>query len=83
MDPHPRGHWPMMVTNALDSLGGTARLSDIYEWYEHSDKLTDHDLALWTNGVPNYQHAIRSCIARLKREGRIEQTDRGRYRLRG
>ena len=70
------------ILAALEALGGVGELQGIYKWMEQNCNLTSHDLsASRYGGTPNYQHAVRSTLAIMKRKEQVVHLDRGIYRL--
>ena len=70
------------IQAALEALGGTAELQQIYLWMERNCDLSPNDLSESRySGTSNYQHAVRSTLVLMKKEGTVIQVGRAVYRL--
>ena len=74
--------WEDAILEALGSRGGRSiDLPEIYAIVEKYPFITRHHLEIDSHGQARYKHTVRSMLANLKKEGKIEQLGRGLYRL--
>ena len=77
-----RGDRQQQILAALEALGGSGELQEIYQWMERHCDLSARDLGESRyGGTPNYQHAVRSTLSIMKRKRQVIHLNRGVYRL--
>lgn len=82
MDYRHRGSfWRQNIFAALQALGGSGSLQDIYLWMEANAGLSNQDLRDWGGVGPMYQHTVRRYLTNMCRKGEVARLDRGFYRL--
>lgn len=69
------------VIAALEALGGTGALQDIYRWVRENGDLSDYELQETQWEAFRYQHRIRASLSVMKKNGQVTQVGRGVYRL--
>ncbi len=75
-------NWERLLLQAVRSLGGQARLGDIYSWLEQKAELTGRHLRSTIHGGrPAYQHQVRSHLSNLCGRGALVRIKTGIYGL--
>ena len=72
--------WEIAILESIKSLGGEARLQQIYKRLPDFKHVTEEHLRI-TYGRPAYQHQARRHITNLRRAGELIWISRGRYFL--
>ena len=70
--------WDEAVLEVLRRTGRNTTLQEIYREMEDHPLVTPRHKEYW-GGQPNYQHSIRSSLARLKKRGVVSQVGRAVY----
>ena len=70
-----------IIIAALEAMGGTGTLQDIYQWVEVNINLSSYELGETQWEPYRYQHHIRSRLFVMKRKGQVIQVSRAVYRL--
>ena len=74
--------WEIAILKSINSLGGEAKLQDVYKRLSKFIQLTEeHKKETRWGGRPMYEHEVRSCVANLYQTGELDRILRGRYRL--
>jgi len=73
--------WEYGIILAVDELGGSASLQEIYAFLEKKEPLTGRHLQAQWEERPAYQHQARSHISNLCQKQELVRVDRGRYAL--
>ena len=70
-----------IIIAALEAMGGTGTLQDIYQWVEGNIHLSSYEVGETQWEAYRYQHHVRSRLFVMKRKGQVIQVGRAVYRI--
>ena len=75
-------YWEGVIYHIIESLGGEARLQEIYKKLPDFIDLTEGHLRItkW-GGRPAYHHIVRSYISNMCQDKLLQSVSRGRYKI--
>lgn len=77
-----RGFWRETIHTALQSLGGQAYLTDVYEWVRNNVALSEKEKSPSPHqGRPYYVNTVRGIASDMTNQGLLIRVANGYYRL--
>lgn len=77
-----RGFWRDTIRTALESFGGQAYLTDIYDWICNNIELTDREMSPSPHqDRPYYVNTVRGIASDMSNQGLLIRISDGYYRL--
>lgn len=78
----PRGFWRHTICVALESFGGQAYSTDVYDWILNNIELTDREISPSPHqNRPYYVNTVRGIINDMSGQGALIHIRDGYYRL--